>query len=260
MSSPVSTAPVFELVPLPILAGKMPLLYEDEEEELHDLGEADFHTESMNIVRYGIREHLRFQPHYRAYSNMNLYYSMEDRRAYISPDNMVVAPFDPFLEGRTSYRIGVDGPAPVQTVEVLSPRSGQQEDLGAKLIVYAMLGVAEYLLIDITGRFLPELLLLKRLQPDRTWVDERDPDGGITSRLGFRIVIDTDGQLRVLDAATGKRYSRPGESSAAAEAKRQAEARAEAEAEARRRVEEELQELKAELARLRQQQGDRPAS
>ncbi len=34
----------------------------------------------------------------------------------------------------------------------------------------------------------------------RTWQDEQDADGGITSRLGFRVVIENDGQLRVIDA------------------------------------------------------------
>jgi hypothetical protein len=223
----------------------MPLLYEDQEEEEKDMGDTYPHTDSLELLLYGLRAHLAGHPHYRVLCNMNLYYSTEDLRAYISPDEMVVAPFDPRVENLTSYRIGVTGPAPLQAVEVLSPRSAQQQDLGDKLIVYAMLGVVEYVLVDTTGHFLPGLLLLKRLQADRTWVDQRDPDGGITSQLGYRVIIETDGRVRVLDAATGRRYPRPDE--------------ANTEAEARQRAEERVRQLQAELARMRQRP-DRPAS
>ena len=87
-------------------------------------------------------------------------------------------------------------------------------------------------------------LLLKRLQPDGTWKDEQDPDGGVTSQLGFRLIIDTDGRLRMLDATTGKRYARPDEAEVEASARRQMEERMQAEAElleiAQQQQEEEL--------------------
>jgi hypothetical protein len=92
-------------------------------------------------------------------------------------------------------------------------------------------------LIDVTGRFLPERLLLKRLRRNRTWNDEQDADGGITSKLGFRLIIDTDDRLRVVNARTEEPYARPDE--------------AQAEAEARREAEERVQALEEELARLR---------
>ncbi len=144
---------------------------------------------------------------------------------------MVVTPFVPLGENVSSYRIGKEGPAPEVTVEVLSERSAQQRDLAEKTKVYAQLGVAEYIVVDVTGVFLPQRLLLKRLQADRTWKDEQDPDGGVTSRLGFRLIIDADGWLRVIDTATGKRYARPDEAESQAER---------------------VRELEAELARLRQ--------
>jgi hypothetical protein len=71
--------------------------------------------------------------------------------------------------------------------------------------------VSEYILIDISGRFLPQRLLLKRLQLDKSWKDEQDSDGGVTSHLGFRLIIDKDHRLRVIDAASGKAYIRPDE-------------------------------------------------
>ena len=130
------------------------------------------------------------------------------------------------------------------TVEILSERSHQQRDLDEKMTLYAKLGVAEYILVYVTGQFLPQRLLLKRLQPDRPWKDEQDPDGGGTSQLGFRLIIDTDGQLRVLDAITKRRYVRPLE---AEQRIRELEA-------AQIRV----HELEAELARLRHQLQERP--
>src|SRR5262249_47040877 len=137
-----------------------------------------------------------------------------------------------------SYRIGTDGPTPLVVAEVLSERTAQQGDLREKLRIYALLGIREYILIDVTGEFLPQRLLLKRLRRNRTWKDEQDPDGGVTSRLGFRLIIDADGRIRVLDAATGAPYARPDE--------------AQAEARARRAAEERVRALEEELARLRE--------
>jgi hypothetical protein len=39
----------------------------------------------------------------------------------------------------------------------------------------------------------------------------KDADGGVTSKLGFRLIIEHDSQVRALDVATGKRYVRPRE-------------------------------------------------
>jgi Uma2 family endonuclease len=235
MASPVSTTVKREGMPLPTSAEDWPLLYEDEEEG--DLGEANIHVLTEEIFRNGLKAHLAGQRRYRVFSNMNLYYHPKDPKPYVSPDNMLVEPFSELGEDVSSYRIGVDGPAPLLTLEVLSARTAQQRDLTDKLIVYAKLGVQEYIVVDVTGVYLPQRLLLKRLQSDGTWKDEQDPDGGVTSRLGFRLIIDTDGHLRMLNSRTGKRYARPNE--------------AETEAEARRQAEERIRALEAELRRLR---------
>src|SRR5205823_13686687 len=114
-----------------------------------------------------------------------------------------------------SYRIGPHTPAPLLASEVLSPRTWQQGDLTRKPMIYSELGVHEYMLADVTGGMLAQRLLLLRRQRDGRWVDEQDEDGGITSRLGFRVMLDADGQLRVIDGRTGKRYARPDEAQAA---------------------------------------------
>ena len=91
---------------------------------------------------------------------------------------------------------------------------------------------------DVTGKFLPQKLLLKRLQADGTYKDERDADGGVTSKLGFRIIMEDDGQIRIINAATGHRYVRPLEAEAAAMQASEATERA--------------RQLEEELARLRE--------
>jgi hypothetical protein len=90
----------------------------------------------------------------------------------------------------------------------------------------------------VTGKFLPQKLLLKRLQADGTYKDERDADGGVTSKLGFRIIMDDDSRIRIINTATGHRYVRPLEAEAAATQAWQATERA--------------RQLEDELARLRE--------
>jgi Uma2 family endonuclease len=223
-----------DLRPFPIIADGLPLIYEDDDEG--DMGEATIHTDSVDIVLYGAGAHLADQPQLRVFSNLNLYYSPTDRKAYASPDLMVAEPEERERDFE-SYRIGTDGPTPLMVAEVLSERTGQQGDLREKVRIYALIGIREYILIDVTGRFLSQRLLVKRLRRNRTWKDEQDLDGGVTSKLGFRLIIDTDGRLRMVNAMTGGRYLRPG--------------KAMAEVRTRREAEERIRALEEELARLR---------
>lgn len=245
---------------LPIVAEDIPILYEDEGQE--EMGDSHPHSVTIDNIKPGLIAHLARQPQYGVYSDINTYYHRIDKWAYISADLMVVVPKQPLPANLTSYRIGVHGPAPVLVLEVLSRRSFQQQDLTNKPIIYSFLGVAEYVLVDVSGEFMPQRLLIKRLQDDGTWIDSQDNDGGITSRLGFRIVLDADGQVRVVDRQTGKRYLRLGEGQPTAdalEAELRAQGRAaadaleKAQAELRAR-EERIRALEEELARLKGEQ------
>jgi Uma2 family endonuclease len=218
-----------------------PILYEDEDEG--DMGESNPHVENDEIFHVCVKAHLAATPELQVFSNMNLYYLDGPRHPrtgslpYVSPDNMVVRPYRRLPETITSYTIGKHGPAPLLTGEILSERSAQQRDLDEKMTVYALLKVPEYILVDPSGRYLKHPLLLKRLQRSGTYKDERDADGGVTSRLGFRLIIDGDGKLRVFNVRTGRRYVRPDE--------------AQSEFDARRKAEERIKALEEELARLR---------
>lgn len=220
---------------MPILAIDMPILYEDEGQET--MGDANVHTTTIDNLKPGLIAHLAPRTQLQVYADINTYYHRIDRWAYFSADLMAVAPPQTLPEKLNSYRIGVHGPAPLLTIEVLSRRSFQQQDLSNKPVIYSELGVAEYILVDVTGEFLPQRLLLRHRQEDGTWLDLQDPDGGVTSLLGFRIVIEEDGHVRVLDQATGKRYLRLREGQASADALEQAQ--------------QHIRALEAELARLR---------
>jgi len=241
---------------LPIIATDLPVMYEDEGQE--EMGETETHYDSTAILRYGLKAHLADHPQYRVFSDLNLYYHPLDLYAYISPDDMVVAPARDLGDQVTSYRLNVDGPAPVLTAEVLSRRSHQQQDTTNKPQICAEMGVAEYVLVDVTGEFLPQRLLLKRLQPSGDWLDELDDDGGITSNLGFRLVIEADDRLRVINSKTGERYARPDEAESHRQAHEQAEQRRleaeqrqREEADAREQAEQQLEAMRAELEKLR---------
>lgn len=243
--------------PMPIIAIDMPVLFEDEGYE--EMGESLPHSTTEAIVRFGLMAHLRGRPDLAVLPDMNLHYHPLNQRAYVSPDVMVVRPYAPLDRDLSYYRLGVDGPMPILTVEVLSQRSYQQGDLHDKAEVYRLNGVAEYILIDVTGRFLRERLQLRRLQPDGAWAIFQDADGGVTSDLGFRIDIAPDRQARVFDAATGRGYPRPEEAANEADAREAAERRA-ADATAGRATAEEgraaaerrAEAAEAELARLRE--------
>jgi Uma2 family endonuclease len=156
MASPVTRARKQPTPPAD--AADIPILYEDEEEEF-DLRDSNIHTTSGVILYVCTKAHLAPQPELQVYFNMNLYYldgpphKKTGSLPYISPDVMVVRAFQRLPEEVKSYKIGRDGPAPIQAMEVLSERSGQQRDLGDKMVVYAKLGVEEYVVVDQTGEF-----------------------------------------------------------------------------------------------------------
>ncbi len=213
-------SPVKDLPPFSQAKGGLPLFFEDEGLEM---GESDIHTRTSDIIFYGLEFHLAPRPRFRVFSDLNLYYDPDDLAAYASPDVMVVEILKALPKELRSYRIGPDGPVPLLATEVLSFRTFQQGDLTSKPDLYARLGIGEYILVDVTGQYLPDKLLLNSLQADGSWLAKIDSDGGITSNLGFRFIVEADGQLRVLDLATGQAYARPGDAAAEALARRLAE-------------------------------------
>ncbi len=246
MTTPVTVPD--DLAPLarPPATGPLPLLYEAEEE---DLGEAKPHYLSGVILALGLATHLASRPQYEVFANLNCYYGTGSPPPSFTPDVMVALPTRDLGEDVSSYSLLTDGPAPRLVIEILSESTAEERDLNVKIALYAQLGIAEYILMDRWGRWLPQRLLLKRLQTDGTYRDERDADGGVTSALGFRLVFAEDGWPDVINVATGHRYARPTQAEQEAEGRRLAELRqrhaeeqARQEAELRRQAEEKQRE------------------
>jgi hypothetical protein len=173
------------------------------------MGDSTVHTLSADILLYGLTFHFALHAAYRVFGNLNLYFSQAFPNLFLTPDVMVVKAARRLPQALASYRIGEQGPAPVLAGEVLSPRTYREGDLTGKPLTYGEIGIDEYLLVDVTGQLLRQRLLLLQRQRDGSWSDKQDADGGITSRLDFRVIMDDDGQIRVTDAKTGKRYARP---------------------------------------------------
>lgn len=186
-----------------------PLMLEDDLIEALDMGEANYHYVENGIAYYGVKAHLADRPGLHVFANLNVYYHPKNPKWYVSPDVMAVeADLDP--KGIVkSYRIPDDGPPPMMALETMSESSGLERDLEEKAEIYALMKVSEYILVDPFARYLYRHVLLKRFQPNGRFSDEWDDDGGVTSRLGFRVVMEEDGQIRVLDARSGRRYPRP---------------------------------------------------
>lgn len=193
---------------LPALAVDLPVVYGDEGNE--HMGETAAHTHSSHTSYAGLLAHFADKKEYRVFANMSLYYHPVNRNAYIAPDVMVVCPIRPLDDLIDSYRIGVDGPAPLLVVESLGRKSLAQQDLSIKPTIYAQLGVKELLYIDTTGLYLPSKLQLRRLQfRDETWSDVPiGPNGQITSAFGFAVTIEADRKIRFSNPTTNRPYPR----------------------------------------------------
>src|SRR5262249_2937113 len=153
-------------------------------------GEPNLHTLNRRILGSGLRSILEdSHPELEVYCNLDVRYLDQPRhertgcRPYFSADIMAVHPIRILPEDLRFYALGVDGPAPLLALEILSDRSAITGDLDIKPLLYAKLGVQEFILLDPSREFIPYSLVMRRLQPDGTWKNEHDDDGGVTSRL-----------------------------------------------------------------------------
>jgi hypothetical protein len=87
-SIPVSSPP--SASNLPVLAIDMPVLFEDE--GYVEMGESIAHSTTEAIIRFGLYALLGQQPGLSVFSNLNLFYHPLNRKAYVSPDVMLVRP------------------------------------------------------------------------------------------------------------------------------------------------------------------------
>jgi Uma2 family endonuclease len=209
------------------------------------MGETDVHIDVLIYLREALRDYFRDSPEVYVAGNMLLYYEEGNPAACVSPDVFVVQGVTKG-ECRT-YKLWEEGQPPAVVFEITS-RSSRLEDVGTKRALYAMLGVQEYFLYDPLGEYLRPPLQGYRLQSGEY---ERVPSGGqgeFTSQVMSLELRVEEGQLRVVNSATGERLLTHAELQAA----RRAEAEARKAAEARAfQAEAELARLRSEVARLR---------
>lgn len=118
----------------------------------------------------------------------------------LSPDLLI----HPTLSSgsRDSIIVAADGP-PALVLEIASPSTARARDLAAdtlrgKPVAYAALGIAEYLVFDPVGDYVPARLWARKLGPDGYEPWEPGDDGRWHSALGISFVPD-DAFLRVHD-------------------------------------------------------------
>jgi Uma2 family endonuclease len=202
------------------------------------LGETDVHRREIAQIIEMLTLFFESAPDIYVSGNLMFYYEQGTPSAVVSPDVFVVKGVPKGL--RRTYKLWEEKQAPVVVFEI-SSRSTHIEDKGNKRALYAMLGVREYFLFDPLSEYLlPPLQGFRLLGEEYIAIDQAEDGALISQELGLRMFHD-DAYLRLIDIATEQPLLRPSELDAARRT----------EAEARRVAEEEVERLRAELARLR---------
>jgi Uma2 family endonuclease len=195
------------------------------------MGETDMHIDALIYLREALRDHFRDDPQMYVAGNMLLYYEEGNPAACVAPDVFVV---QGVAKGeRRTYRLWDEGQPPAVVFEITS-RGSRLEDLGTKRAIYAMLGVREYFLYDPLGEYLRPSLQGYQLQEGEYQRIPPGAEGGLVSRILSLDLRMEDGRLRVFNPAAGERLLTPAEALVA-----------------RRLAEAKVEQLQAELARLR---------
>ena len=201
------------------------------------MGETDFHRDLMIDLIKALEIH--FQPRTDVYvsGNILMLYEEDEPNSHVSPDVLIA--LDIPRHPRENYKVWEEGKAPDLVIEVTS-KTTRLRDTGVKKGLYEALGVNEYILFDPRNEYLKPRFQVYRLDGElyvRALVSESTGYRSEATGLEFRVV---EGQLRVLDLATGRLLLSPSEQAA----------RAEQEAARAQLLEQELAALKKRLAEL----------
>ena len=229
------------------------------------MAESDLHRECMIALIHLLQRFFAGQQVYVS-GNLLIYYEQGDPRKSVAPDCFVVWGVEPHF--RRVYKLWEEEKGQRVVFEV-SSKSTQREDLGAKMRLYAGLGIEEYYIYDPTSEYLDPALAAFRLVgggyvPMETLDGEvrlgdlafvpgaGEPPEFASALLGLRITLDEENRLIFSHLSTGERLLSDEEARIQAE-EQVAEARSRAdEAESRAdQVAAENARLREELARLR---------
>ena len=235
-------------------------LYPDTDGE--PMAASDYHLNILLWLILALRAYFAEIPDTYVSGDILTYYTEGNPRNVVAPD--VLVSYGIGQKNRHTYKVWEEGKVPDFVME-FSSKTTYQKDLTDKKVLYAALGIPNYILYDAEDLYLPSPLMGFRLV-DGVYVPIRPGvDGRIHSDvLGLDFVIQ-DRRLRVYDPAAGEWLQTPEEANAAraeiaearaemAEARAEmAEARAEQEAIARQEQSTRAEAAEAEVERLREQ-------
>jgi Uma2 family endonuclease len=195
------------------------------------MAETDIHWRRMVLIRTLLEWRYRRQRVYVG-SNLLVYYKQGAPRKCFAPDVFVVKDCPP--GDRRTFRIWEEGRTPSTIFEVTSLKT-RNEDEVIKPRVYSRIGVQELFLFDPTSDYLDPALQGFHFDDGRKLPILPDATGALESReLGLHLRLE-DGVLVFYDAKSGERLL----------------TEAEAEHQARVEAEQEVERLRAQLARRR---------
>lgn len=219
--------------------GAMPLQhdYDYPESDGLPMAETTYHWNVMVDTAQALTSWYKETPNVWVGSNLYLYY--KKRTPGVAPDVLVVRGVD--KRERRTFKVWEEGGhVPFFILEATS-ESTRDKDEGKNKTIYEALGVEEYFLFDPLGEYLKPRLQGFRLTTRGYQPIPRSTDGSLPSRTTGLILRPEGVRLRLVDAATG----------APLLWREEIEAKLEAEAAARKAAQERIEQLEAELARLR---------
>ena len=211
-------------------------LYPDTDGE--PMAASDYHLDILFWLIQALREYFAQIPGTYVSGDILTYYTEGNPRNVVAPD--VLVSYGIGQKKRHTYKVWVEGKVPDFVME-FSSKTTYQKDLTDKVLLYAALGIPNYILYDAEDLYLPSPLMGFRLVNGVYVPIQPGVDGRIHSDvLGLDFVIQ-DRRLQVYDPVSGEWLRTPAEvQTARAEA---AEARAEI-------AEAEVERLREQLARL----------
>ncbi|MGV0025438.1 Uma2 family endonuclease [Phormidesmis priestleyi] len=232
------------------------------DEDGKPMAEGDAQCEYLIYARTSLRVYFQQRSDVYIAGNLFIYYEQGNPEAVVAPDTFVV--FGVNSDNRRSYKTWEEGDKTPDFVLEITSKSTRSNDQGAKKGIYAFLGVREYFQYDPTDDYLvPQLQGLRLEEGNYYPIPASVVAGDVISihsdTLGLDLHVNSSGELRFYDPATGQKLLAHEEFNEALQqseqALREAEERANQEAAARQEMAARLAEMEA---RLRELQGDTP--
>lgn len=156
----------------------------------------DLNRFAMENTEFVLREYFREEKVYVS-ANLFIYYSEGDPEERVAPDVFVVKGVA--AHARENYQLWVEKQVPQVAFEFVS-KTTRMRDRGAKLGIYAALGIAEYYLFDTTGEWMSPAFRAFRLKGDLYEEVEASP-----------WVFSPELDLEIIPVASSLRFRKPGQ-------------------------------------------------